>query len=327
MTGPGTRRQEALSLAEELLGDIEFGRLSALDVARKTSRLTRLLDDADAASWLRYEIYGYPAGALDAAAADAASRSGRGTINESGQLAFWTSPLGTLDLDVKEGLAEVEKLSAPGPSGDWAYRVELDRAKERAELRARVDRSKALLDKIVGAIHSYAADHYQELRFGSAVEGAFEVVRTEVDAQIASLIPGALPMLSAAFESAVSQHAEHWANAASTCRRLLKLAADALRPSGPDVFLANGKRVTMGADNYINRLVAWIEASSWSDTAAAMIVADLEYLGRRLDAADGAGQKGAHDQVSRFDASRFIAGTYLLLGDVLRLRAQANADA
>jgi hypothetical protein len=57
-----------------------------------------------------------------------------------------------------------------------------------------------------------------------------------------------------------------------------------------------------------------------SETVADMITADVEYLGRRLDAADGAGQKGAHDRVDRFEASRFITGTYLILGDLLRLR-------
>ena len=204
--------------------------------------------------------------------------------------------------------------------------MELDRSKERAGLRARVDQSKALLDKVVGAIHGYVADRYQELRFGSAVEGAFEVVRAEVDARIASLAPSALPMLSAAFENAVSQQPEHWANAASTCRRLLKLAADALRPPGPDLLLANGTTLKMGEVNYVNRLVAWINAASDSQTAAAMVTADLDYLGRRLDAADSAGHKGAHDQVSRFDASRFITGTYLLLGDVLRLRAESHEN-
>jgi hypothetical protein len=36
-----------------------------------------------------------------------------------------------------------------------------------------------------------------------------------------------------------------------------------------------------------------------------------------------AGHKGAHAEVSRFDASRFVTGTYLLLGDILRIGARA----
>lgn len=121
-------------------------------------------------------------------------------------------------------------------------------------------------------------------------------------------------MLSAAFENATSNNPEHWANAAGTCRRLVKAVADALRPPGPDV---DGRK--MGKGNYVNRLIDWITENSDSDTSATMITADLSYLGKRLDAADAAGQKGAHAEVDRFDASRFITGTYLVLGDVLRL--------
>jgi hypothetical protein len=50
------------------------------------------------------------------------------------------------------------------------------------------------------------------------------------------------------------------------------------------------------------------------------MTSDLSYHGHRLDAALDAGHKGTHAEVSRFDASRFVTGTYLLLGDVLGLR-------
>ena len=230
--------------------------------------------------------------------------------------------LGTLELDVRTMSAEIEGLAGPLPAGDWAYKISLDRTQQRGELRAAMTLRKALLDTVLGSIHAYAGERYQELRFGAAVETAFEVVRVDVDARVTRLIPDGLPMLTAAFENAVSDQPEHWANAASTCRRLLKLAADAVRPAGPDKALPGGKRVLMGDGNYINRLVDWIVTSAESETAANMITADLEYLGRRLDApaADGAGHKGAHDRVDRFEASRFITGTYLVLGDVLRLR-------
>ena len=69
----------------------------------------------------------------------------------------------------------------------------------------------------------------------------------------------------------------------------------------------------------INRLVDWLQTNSESSTTSDVVTADLEYLGRRLDAVDGAGQKGAHAAVTKLEASRFITGTYLVLGDVLRL--------
>lgn len=87
--------------------------------------------------------------------------------------------------------------------------------------------------KVVGSIHEYALTRHLELRFGSAVETASEVVRNEVDAGIAALVPDAVPMLTAALENAKSDDPEHRANAAPTCRRLLKSVADAVRPPGP----------------------------------------------------------------------------------------------
>lgn len=129
-------------------------------------------------------------------------------------------------------------------------------------------------------------------------------------------------MLSAAFENAVSENPEHWANAAGTCRRLLKAVADELRPPGPDV---GGRK--MGDGNYINRLIDWINEKARSTTAAGIAISDLAYLGGRLDASDGAGQKGAHATVDRLEASRFITATYLVLGDVLRIAPKATAAA
>jgi hypothetical protein len=146
----------------------------------------------------------------------------------------------------------------------------------------------------------------------------FEVVRAQVDAQLAQLVPGALPKLAAAFENVTSANPEDWASAAATCRRLLKAAADALRPPGEPV---NGREMT--DVRYINRLVDWITKQAQSEAAADMIASDLEHLGRRLDAVNIAGHKGAHAEVDRLDASRFVAGTYLLLGDILRLQADS----
>jgi hypothetical protein len=81
----------------------------------------------------------------------------------------------------------------------------------------------------------------------------------------------------------------------------------------------------MGDEQYINRLVDWIVDQAGSETMAAMIRSDLEYLGQRLDAVRGAGSKGAHAEVDQFAASRFITGTYLLLGDILRLRTPSES--
>ncbi len=317
------RRGEALALAEELLGDIELDRCSPVAIARKAGRLARLLDDVEAMQWLSYETTGYPStDTLDEGSWDAAQRSHRVTVSETGESRASITPLGKLAADIEAAQIQLGNEGTGVSSSQYAVIVENNRMQNSTNLRNAIGENRKLLDRVIGAIHAYVADLQQELRFGSAVETAFSVVRQEVDGAIAELVPDALPMISAAFENSSSENSEHWQNAAGTCRRLLMTAADRLRPPGPDV---NGRK--MGPNNYVNRLVDWIVQRGTSETASAMIAADLEYLGKRLDAADGAGQKGAHvgeQQVSRFEASRFVSGTYLVLGDILRMGAVAT---
>ncbi|MBJ7387052.1 MAG: hypothetical protein JHC55_21460, partial [Mycolicibacterium sp.] len=55
------RQEEALRVAEELLGDIEFKRLKASEIALKASRVARLVGHEGLMDFLRYELNGYPA--------------------------------------------------------------------------------------------------------------------------------------------------------------------------------------------------------------------------------------------------------------------------
>lgn len=295
-----------------------------MSIARKAGRLARLLDDVEAMRWLTYETTGYPK-PLDAASSSAARRSSRIFTDHEGKTKVKVGMLGELAAEIEA--AQVDLGGGVGDTSDSQYAVvvEQQKAQRRQALRRAVTDRKRTIDKVIGAIHEYVAIKYQELRFGSAVESAFEVVRQDVDAEISALVPDALPMIAAAFENASSDNPEHWQNAAGTCRRMLMTAADRLRPPGPDV---DGRK--MGPGNYVNRLVDWIVQQGQSETARKMISADLEYLGPRLDAADQAGQKGAHvgvRTVSRLEASRFVTGTYLVLGDILRVRRGVTPEA
>jgi hypothetical protein len=329
MDPAASKRQEALGIADELLADIELSRIGPADAARKAFRLARLVDDTDAMAWLRFEIGGYPTGAtLPPDAWAAAGRSNRQFVDATGRSVANPVGLGALQANVQAGLAQLAaaqdasvSITSANPS-QFVSAPKSSNNTERSAIRNFVGDQQAVLDKVLGAIHEYATDRYQELRFGAAAETAFDVVRADVDARIARLVPDAPGMLAAAFENAASTNPEHWASAAASCRRLLKVAADALRPPGPDV---DGRKMTDAA--YINRLVDWIAAQSKSETVKDVVVTDLEYLGRRLDATDDAGQKGAHASVTRLEAARFLLGSYQLLGDILALAAEPDEGA
>lgn len=313
-----SRREAALQLSEEVLDDIELNRLGAPEVLKKTSRLARLLDDTSATEWLAFEMHGYPT-PLSKSAATAASRSNRLAPDEDGKAQWWTISISHIQANIESrrlqlGAAQDRPVSISSSNPSQYVMAPQGNALERGQLASFIATQEALLGKILGALHGYVAERAIELRFGAAVESSFTVVRNSVDARIATLVPTAAVKFSAAFENASSGNSEHWANAASACRRLLKELADVLRPAGEPV---NGRAMT--DSKYINRLIDWIANHGARGTMQDVVTADLEDFGKRIDALDEAGHKGAHAEVTHYEASRFITGTYLLVGDILRL--------
>lgn len=303
-----TKRQESLTIAEELLSDIELTRIDPVAIVRKASRLARLMDDKEAMTWLSYEVGGYigTGGGMTPAEWIAAGRSGRRYFKKEKERTKEYAH--TSSLSSQSAIVETAKIRLKSSESSSVY--------ERAAIQSGAVTAQGIIDAVIGSVYSYVSQMYQELRFGSAVESAFENVRNRVDGAINQIVPDALPVLTTALENAQTEDPEQWKNAAKACRDLVKATADALRPPGPNV-----NNIKMGETNYINRLVDWISKEAKSNTKADMINSDLEHLGRRLDASTDGGNKGAHAKVSKQDASRFIIGTYILLGDILNLKS------
>lgn len=318
----------AAVLSDQLLEDIEMARIGPLDQLRRASRLARLLDDADALEWLNQEIDGYSSDGkgLTASQVKFARRSGRRTaLGEDGKDRFSIDSVDKLQADIEGakqqlGAAADAPVSVTSANPYQVVQAPPGNGKERGLLREFISKRSELLGRVMGAVHRYVSEKNVELRFGAAMESAFSVLRQEVDGRIATLVPSASIKFSSAFENASSNNAEDWANAAGACRRLIKAVADELRPPGEPVG-----NIKMTDDKYINRLIDCIgQQHELSETPKDVIRRDLEFLGNRLDAFADAGHKGAHAEVSKYEASRYITGTYLLIGDILRLREASN---
>lgn len=307
-----------------------MSRIAPVDQIRRASRLARLLDDADALEWLNHEIDGYRVDGkgMSAAQIQAAQRSGRrATDAEDGKVRYWSISVDKLQANIegaKQQLAAAVdapvSISSANPS-QWVS-APIGNARERSQLLKVIADQTDILGRVLGAVHRYVSERNTELRFGAAMESAFVVLRREVDGKIASLVPSASTKFASAFENASSKNSEDWANAAGACRRLIKAVADELRPPGEPVGT-----IKMTDDKYINRLIDWINKQhELSATPRDVIRRDLEFLGNRLDAFADAGHKGAHAEVTQYEASRYITGTYLLVGDILRLKDASEQE-
>lgn len=171
-------------------------------------------------------------------------------------------------------------------------------------------------------VHRYAAEKYYELKYSSIPSEVFSRTRARVDERIGKYVPDAIKRFTSVYDNLLSDNPEDWSNAVHSCRRILQSLADALFPAQEDrtTHVNNkSKVIKLGADAYINRLIAYVEDKSTSERFNEIVGSQLSFLGHRLDAIFQATQKGSHASVDRPEADRYVAYTYLIVGDLLSL--------
>ena len=276
--------EEAARLSGEILTDIELGRVPLSVAELQVVRLSLILGD---------------------------SQDHRLFVEHSAGEAG-TETTGELESTVAKGQAVLEgKLALPGKyAGEWALNDK--------------DRATRELDSRRTLVYDYAARKHYEVRFSRLAEDVFARIRSRIDSSIGSAVPDAVKKLTAAHDNLASDNAEDWSNAAHSCRRVLQDLADALFPpqEAPRVRVFDGKQleIKLGADQYINRLVAYVEDSSESGRFNEIVGSHLRYIGDRLDSLFTTAQKGSHATVTKEEADRCVVYTYLLVGDILSLR-------
>jgi len=96
--------------------------------------------------------------------------------------------------------------------------------------------------------------------------------------------------------------------------------ADAIFPATNKTRQKGKQEIKLGKDNYVNRIMAFIEDSSNSERFEDLVGSQLKFIGERLDSIFKTAQKGSHDNiVIREGADRYVAYTYLIVGDILWL--------
>ncbi|WP_183132381.1 hypothetical protein [Pseudomonas syringae] len=310
---------DSLVLSEQLLSDLEMGR-SLTSVALRASRLARLMGDVDVNEIMMFEVNGYP-------------QKNNKPTEESWRLANIAGRLYTEEVDGKlqqfgqfETLEQLEmeieglKKRLPRLSGT-------NLANASTSLRKKV----SLLGNRRSYIHGYVSGIYFELKFSTLASNMFERIQHKVDKSVAELIPQAVKKLTSVYDNLLSQNTEDWSNAVHSCRRILQDVADVLYPPRASKIINPGPRqreIKLGADNYINRLVAYVEENSASERFEEIVGSHMKYLGERLDSIFQAAQKGSHDVItSQDEADRYVIYTYLVIGDILKLKADVDSKA
>jgi hypothetical protein len=290
------RFEEAMALAEEILRDMELGQLPLAQVCLKTARLSRLLNDTD----------------KTAVATDAA-----------GHVAELEGRIETSRLRLAAAQDRPVSISSANPS--QYVMTPSGNVVERNQIENAIIHHRQMLQKVRGDFYGYVLTIYYELRFSGVPTQIFEQTRLRADAALANMVPDAVKKFVSVFDNLKSKNEEDWANAVHSCRRILVAVADSLYPPNPggvdEVTSASGKKIKVGPDHYVNRLMLYVEDRAESARFKDVVGAQLDYLGNRLDALSSAASKGTHTAIVRVDeAERYIIYTYLLIGDLLSLQ-------
>ena len=326
---------EALNLSNEIIQNIELNQLSLTNIALKTLRLARLLNDFEIEKILRYEISGYPSGPNGIPSeifelGILANRGKKSKDKKTGKIidTINTQSIEELELNIRTFQISLEAardpdISISSTNPNQLISPILGNKAERMGIRINLNKSIKRLSERRSFIHEYALKKYLELKFSSIAEDIFSRIRERVDNKIGEHLPDSIKRFSAIYTNLQSENPEDWSNAVHSCRRILKDLADAIfPPSDPIIKNIDGKdkEIKLGEDQYINRILTFIEGKSNSNSYKKIVGSNLKFIKDRLNAVLEASHKGTHDTIiSKAEADRYVVYTYMIIGDILTL--------
>jgi len=324
----GSRLAEAKSVANDLLQKMETTDLSIERHLLQAKRLARLLRDSDAQTWLDLEISGYKEG-FDAKTLGNCLRYAQaaGRVSKDGK--YYLTSLPRLEAACDADRQRVENATPKASTGTAENFVVANATIKmlHSQIAALNSVKEAYLNNVElfsslkAALHGYVTDTLIAIEFGNVAESIFDALRQDVDTFVRSHCPKAAEKLIAIAERMAEGTSEAFAEALTSCRRLLMTVADSVFPPADEDWLdGSGKPHKVGADNYKNRLLAFIETRLKSDSSWAMLENELEHLCSRLDAVYEKTCKGVHADVSVEEARLAIIEGYIFVGEIARLQ-------
>lgn len=328
---PATKKalNEALILSKEIIKNIELSEIPLSNIALKTARLTRLINDFEMTEIMRYEISGYPTNPREFVPKDKwklGIKANRLKSEDSTQYIYPES------IEQLEGELDFNKIAIEVASdADISFhsvhpsqRSYTGNWKERTDIRERNIIASQRLASRRSFIYQYVLQKYLELEYSNIADDIFANIREKVDTKIGKIVPESVKRFNAVYDNLKSENTEDWSNAVHSCRRILEDLANVVYPPTEDKKIeieGNEKIIKLDSTHYMNRIMEFIIGISKSKSFTSIVGSQLQYLEDRLYSTYEASNKGTHTTiVSKEEANRIVIYTYLLIGDILSLK-------
>jgi len=235
--------------------------------------------------------------------------------------------VGELEIDL-EGLLNTYQ-SAVTPQGmnpiDTAY-FDNQNFYLRMNTQHQIDHYRSILERIKNRVYDFLCQTEKQIIYGQIHSDIFEQNRQFVELRLGQICPEALLKFVAVYRRSKENDPESWAQALTSCRRLLKDLADTLYPpTAVPVIGADGKSRILTDDQFKNRLWQYIFEQTGRSTSSDLLLASIQDLGNRIDRLYDLTSKGVHAEVSVFEANQCLIQMYILVGDILRIADKQSA--
>lgn len=303
-----SKTEHIISLAKEILDDIELSRLEAQPLLLKATRLARYVDDEEVRKWLRFEMQGF---SNDEVSLKYMTKTGRWTDREKNE-GYWT-PLAQIEASADAQKLKLSLIRIPDTSGDKAILV-IDRVTNQMNAATQnIAKLEGIKSRVISFIHDFATNVYYQRTFDNVAEGIFDKYKKDVDILIAEnsgdvleQIPSVVGRLSDGDKESVSQ-------ALTTCRRIIDSFANHIFPATDETLKIGDNVLSLKQDKVLNRINAFIHTNSESESRKKKLRQNLSNLYDRVSA-------GVHSDVDANEARSLFFNTYLLLGEILTLK-------
>lgn len=343
---------QILKLLEEAISTLESGEQKLSVVIRKCIRIARLRSDFYNLLWLEKEMIGmtneYERARVIGEISPHFTKDQFDKLNKY-FLEMWMKERPALQLDnsfqpietdliIGKGVSELEidleglfntYQSAVTPQGmhpfDTAY-FDNQNFYLRMSTQRQIDHYKSILERIKNRVYDFLSQTERQIIYGQIHTDIFEQNRQYVELRLAQLCPEALSKFTTAYRRSKENDPESWAQALTSCRRLLKDLADTLYPPTEEpVIGADGKSRILTDDQFKNRLWQYVFEQTGRSTSSDLLLASVQDLGNRINRLYDLTSKGVHAEVSDFEVNQCLIQTYILVGDILRITDKQSA--
>jgi len=303
-----SRSKHVADLAKELLDDIELNRMSAEHLLLKATRLARWMGSEETQQWLRLEMIGY--NNVDEVSLKYMSITGRWTDRAKG-FGYW-GPLAQQEAAIEAEKAKLVAMRTPDSSGEWASVAIANVTAAMNQTANLISTLSAIKSRVLAQLHQFVSEVYYSLAFEGLSESIFERFKTDVDVLIAESCGNVLNQIPAVIDRLVEAQPEGISQALATCRRIIESFADSIFPPTEETVQIGGNTLGLGPDKHQNRINAYVDRHTTSQTRKKRLRQNLANLFDRVST-------GVHSEVTPEEARALFLNTYLLLGEILHI--------